>query len=169
MLPSCCLILIFTNNDAKINKTDHSWIIMQYSMVIVKDKCLFNFSTLSTSSVLDHRGNECAQNISDTLPYWIPSHFFSSPNFYITCDWMHTQKAQGKLESIYYRYFKKYHITGFKWCYWKWKSCLSTKVQTWELPLLQPKFRIIKCSCRILKWQLVIGELKAINILYEKK
>lgn len=150
MLPSCCLILIFTNNDAKINKTDHSWIIMQYSMVIVKDKCLFNFSTCKFS-------------------FRIPSHFFSSPNFYITCDWMHTQKAQGKLESIYYRYFKKYHITGFKWCYWKWKSCLSTKVQTWELPLLQPKFRIIKCSCRILKWQLIIGELKAINILYKKK
>ena len=121
------------------------------------------------SSVLPHRGNECANNISDTLPYWIPSHFFSSPNFYITCDWMHTQKAQGKLESIYYRYFKKYYITGFKWCYWKWKSCLSTKVQTWEFPLLQPKFRIIKCSCRILKWQLIIGELKAINILYKKK
>lgn len=150
MLPSCCLILIFTNNDAKINKTDHSWIIMQYSMVIVKDKCLFNFSTCKFS-------------------FRIPSHFFSSPNFYITCDWMHTQKVQGKLESIYYRYFKKYHITGFKWCYWKWKSCLSTKVQTWEFPLLQPKFRIIKCSCRILKWQLIIGELKAINILYKKK
>ena len=150
MLPSCCLILIFTNNDAKINKTDHSWIIMQYSMVIVKDKCLFNFSTCKFS-------------------FRIPSHFFSSPNFYITCDWMHTQKAQGKLESIYYRYFKKYYITGFKWCYRKWKSCLSTKVQTWEFPLLQPKFRIIKCSCRILKWQLIIGELKAINILYKKK
>ena len=150
MLPSCCLILIFTNNDAKINKTDHSWNIMQYSMVIVKDKCLFNFSTCKFS-------------------FRIPSHFFSSPNFYITCDWMHTQKAQGKLESIYYRYFKKYYITGFKWCYWKWKSCLSTKVQTWEFPLLQPKFRIIKCSCRILKWQLIIGELKAINILYKKK
>ena len=150
MLPSCCLILIFTNNDAKINKTDHSWIIMQYSMVIVKDKCLFNFSTCKFS-------------------FRIPSHFFSSPNFYITCDWMHTQKAQGKLESIYYRYFKKYYITGFKWCYWKWKSCLSTKVQTWELPFLQPKFRIIKCSCRILKWQLIIGELKAIDILYKKK
>lgn len=148
MLPSCCLILIFTNNDAKINKTDHSWIIMQYSMVIVKDKCLFNFSTCKFS-------------------FRIPSHFFSSPNFYITCDWM--QRAQGKLESIYYRYFKKYYITGFKWCYWKWKSCLSTKVQTWEFPLLQPKFRIIKCSCRILKWQLIIGELKAINILYKKK
>ena len=150
MLPSCCLILIFTNNDAKINKTDHSWIIMQYSMVIVKDKCLFNFSTCKFS-------------------FRIRSHFFSSPNFYITCDWMHTQKAQGKLESIYYTYFKKYYITGFKWCYWKWKSCLSTKVQTWEFPLLQPKFRIIKCSCRILKWQLIIGELKAINILYKKK
>lgn len=150
MLPSCCLILIFTNNDAKINKTDHSWNIMQYSMVIVKDKCLFNFSTCKFS-------------------FRIPSHFFSSPNFYITCDWMHTQKAQGKLESIYYRYFKKYYITGFKWCYWKWKSCLSTKVQTWEFPLLQPKFRIIKCSCRILKWQLIISELKAINILYKKK